>query len=299
LNFVILFFQFLISLISYTQITKLPESYIKARIQEYFEEDFPTGDYTTDNLIDSKKSVSAYIQAEEELVVSGTVVLPYFFSNDFNVEILKQDKSIAKNGDIIARITGKSSEILTKERTLLNLMQRLCGVATLTKKFVDLAKPYNVTILDTRKTMPGMRLFDKYAVTCGGGQNHRLNLSSGILIKDNHISAAGGVSNAVKQIGALVKTLKIELEVDDFSQLNEGLNSGIDGVLLDNMSPAKIADAVEIIRKHPLGKELFIEASGGINLENIGGYLVTGIDAISIGAITHSVKNSNIHLEFE
>lgn len=286
-------------MITYTQITKLPESYIKARIQEYFEEDFPTGDSTTDNLIDSNKVVSAYIQAEEDLVVAGTVVLPYFFSDKFKIEILKQDKSIAKKGEIIARVVGSSSEILTKERTLLNLMQRLCGVATLTKKYVDLAKPYNVKILDTRKTMPGMRLFDKYAVSCGGGQNHRLNLSSGILIKDNHIAAAGGVTSAVKQIGALVKTLKIELEVDDFSQLNEGLNAGIDGVLLDNMPPDKIAEAVDIIRTHPLGKELFIEASGGITLENIGGYLVTGIDAISIGAITHSVKNSNIHLEFE
>lgn len=286
-------------MISYTQITKLPESYIKARIQEYFEEDFPTGDSTTDNLIDTKKSVFAYIQAEEDLVVAGTVVLPYFFSDEFKVEILKQDKSLAKKGDIIARVFGNSSEILTKERTLLNLMQRLCGVASLTKKYVDLAAPYNVKILDTRKTMPGMRLFDKYAVSCGGGQNHRLNLSSGILIKDNHIAAAGGVTNAVKQIGALVKTLKIELEVDDFSQLNEGLNAGIDGVLLDNMSPEKISEAVDIIRKHPLGKDIFIEASGGITLENIGGYLVTGIDAISIGAITHSVKNSNIHLEFE
>lgn len=286
-------------MIAYTQITNLPESYIKARIQEYFEEDFPTGDSTTDNLLDSNKVVSAYIQAEEDLIVAGTVVLPYFFSDKFKIEILKQDKSIANKGEIIARIIGSSSEILTKERTLLNLMQRLCGVATLTKKYVDMASPYNVKILDTRKTMPGMRLFDKYAVSCGGGQNHRLNLSSGILIKDNHIAAAGGVTSAVKQIGALVKTLKIELEVDDFSQLKEGLNAGIDGVLLDNMPPDKIAEAVEIIRKHPLGKELFIEASGGITLENIGGYLVTGIDAISIGAITHSVKNSNIHLEFE
>jgi nicotinate-nucleotide pyrophosphorylase (carboxylating) len=162
-----------------------------------------------------------------------------------------------------------------------------------------MAAPYNVRILDTRKTIPGLRLFEKYAVTVGGGWNHRLDLSSGILIKDNHIQAAGGITNAVNKIRKKNYNLPIELEVENLKQIKEGLNAGVDGFLLDNMTPVNIRKCVSIIRSHPNGKTIFIEASGGITLKTLPDYVNTGIDAVSVGALTHSAKAANIHIEFE
>ena len=166
------------------------------------------------------------------------------------------------------------------------------------KVYSELAKPFGVKILDTRKTTPGLRLFEKYAVTCGGAYNHRLNLSEGILIKDNHIVAAGSVKAAVENIRRIDTSLPIELEVDTTEQIKEGLSAGVDGFLLDNMDPEKISESVQIIRNFSGGESLFIEASGGITLENIQGYLETGINAISIGALTHQIKSKDIRLEF-
>ena len=179
---------------------------------------------------------------------------------------------------------------------MLNILQRLCGIATHTKQYVDLASPFNVKILDTRKTTPGMRLFEKYAVKCGGGYNHRFDLSSGVLIKDNHIQSAGSITQALKKID---KKYWIELEVDTLEQIYEGLENEVNGFLLDNMNPKKVKEAVAIIRSDKSGNEIFIEASGGINLTNIKPYLNTGIDAISIGALTHQVQSSDIKLEFK
>ena len=183
-------------------------------------------------------------------------------------------------------------------RVMLNLIQRLCGIATQAKVYAELARPYGVKILDTRKTTPGLRLLEKYALTCGGCYNHRLNLSEGVLIKDNHLKAAGSVKIAVENIRKIDISLPIEIEVDTQAQIKEGLSVGVDGFLLDNMHPEQIRKSLDIIRYFPGGESIFVEVSGGITLENIHAYLNTGVNAISVGALTHQIKSRDIRLTF-
>jgi len=289
-------------MIEYTQIRKLPEDYIIRKIKEFLDEDLPDGDITTESIFKkhhySKNHITAILQAEEDLIFAGEQLLPYFFDNKCEIKLFAQDGNTIKNNEVIAEINGLSDLILSRERVMLNLMQRLCGIATLTKKYSDIAKPYSVKILDTRKTTPGLRLFEKYAVTVGGGYNHRLDLSSGILIKDNHIKAAGGIKNAIELAKSNKKNLKVEIEVENLQEIKEALEVGVDGFLLDNMNPQKTKEMVNFIRSNG-NKEIFIESSGGINLENLKDYVTTGVNAISSGALTHSVKSSNIHLEFK
>jgi nicotinate-nucleotide pyrophosphorylase (carboxylating) len=282
----------------YPRITELPESYVKARIAEFLAEDAPKGDFTTLGTVGGGTNTEAVVQAEEDLVLAGAGIIGYFFDDSFETEVFACDSDRVGKGEAIARITGPAGIMLTRERVLLNLLQRLCGIASLTRKYVEIALPYNVRILDTRKTTPGLRLFEKYAVTVGGGYSHRLDLSSGILIKDNHLKASGGVRRAVEGIKRLQTGLPIELEVEDLDQIREGMKSGVDGFLLDNMAPETARKAVRLIRNYAGGKDKFIEVSGGVNLNNLEGYLKTGIDAIAVGALTHSVKSSSIHLEF-
>lgn len=283
----------------YTQYKSLPDNYVVEKINEFLLEDMPDGDKTTEGIFSSKQISKAYIQAEEDLVFAGEFVLPYFFPNHDSFALNFCDGDPVKSGDIIAKVEAPTEFILKRERVLLNLIQRLCGIATLTEKYAKIAKPYRVKILDTRKTTPGLRLFEKYAVTCGGGYNHRLNLSAGILIKDNHIKAAGGIKQAVSMIKSLNYGLKVELEVDNLEQLQEGLEIGVDGFLLDNMSVKDILQAVFTVREYLFGDKIFIEASGGITLNTLSEYVKTGVNAISVGALTHSSKSSNIHIEFD
>ncbi len=285
-------------MIEYEQIRTLPEDYILRKIDEFLQEDTPDGDKTTEGIYVSSHKVRAIIQAEDDLVLAGANCLPYFFYSDF-VKKNFNDGDFVQNGAIIAVIETDAAEILTKERTILNLMQRLSGIATFTSKYSEIATPHNVKILDTRKTTPGLRLFEKYAVTMGGGFNHRLDLSSGILIKDNHIQAAGSITNALKTIKSKNFGLPIELEVENDDQIKEALECCLDGFLLDNMNRERTISAVKLIRSYPNGNEIFIESSGGINLTNLSDYVDTGINAISIGALTHSVMGANIHMEFE
>ncbi len=287
-------------MIEYPQQLHLPKDYLIRKANEFLAEDAPDGDKTTLGTVDSSIVSKAAIQAEEDLIFAGEALFDVFFDTDtFTVKRNYSDGEKVQQGGIICEIAGPSAEILQKERVLLNIIQRLCGISTLTKKYVDIANPYNVKILDTRKTTPGLRLFEKYAVAVGGGYNHRLDLSSGILIKDNHIMAAGGVANAIEKLKRKGFGLPIELEVDNFSQIAEGIRAGADGFLLDNMSPEQTYEAVELIRSNPGGQDYFIESSGGITLDIIGEYARTGINAVSIGALTHSVAASEIHMEFE
>lgn len=283
----------------YEQIKKLPADYVKAKIKEFLTEDAPDGDATCELTIEQDETTIAKVIAQEDLVFVGESVLPHFFDNNkFRFQLFVNDGEEIQKGTTLATIEGNKRYILLIERTLLNLLQRMCGIAKLTRKFTNLAKPFGVAILDTRKTVPGLRLFDKYAVAAAGGTNHRTNLSSGVLIKDNHIAG--------KDLKELLLSIKhnnfkkqfIELEVDTIEQLKVALEIGVDGFLLDNMSPDTIRECVRLIRETQSHKHIFIEASGGINLQNIEGYLDTGIDAISIGALTHTVKAAEIHLEF-
>lgn len=284
-------------MIEYPQIVTIPEQYLRKKIKEFLEEDSPEGDRTSLAIFRTNEKTSAIIQSQEDLVASGLEFIRYFFDERTKVEIYYKDGDFIPSNALMAKISGFALDILCKERVILNLIQRLSGIATMTSKYVKIAKPYNVKILDTRKTTPGLRLFEKYAVKCGGGHNHRFDLSSGILIKDNHIAAAGSVSKAVKKAFDVCYPMKIEVEVDNLQQILEALETGVDGFLLDNMPPDMIKKAVSMIRAYPGGEDIFIEASGGINLDNLSSYVDTGINAISSGALTHSAKSSNLHME--
>ena len=285
-------------MIAYTQYTKLDAEYVLERIRFFLEEDIPDGDKTTLGTVSPNKKVTAEIQAVESLVFSGNEVIPHCFDDDSAVHILVKDGDELMPGDIIGHVIGKAASILSRERVMLNLIQRLCGIATQAKVYAELARPYGVKILDTRKTTPGLRLLEKYAVTCGGGYNHRLNLSDGVLIKDNHLKSVESVRVAVQNIRKLDTNLPIELEVDTFEQIHDGLAAGVDGFLLDNMHPNQIREAIQLIRNFAGGDSIFVEASGGITLDNLHGYLDTGVNAISIGALTHQIRSKDIRLEF-
>ena len=285
-------------MIEYPQHKKLSDEYIIGKIADFLVEDIPNGDITTESTTPDNSEITAEIHAVEKLVFAGSEIIPHCFGKNCQVTINYKNGAMLSKGDVIGVVTGSAREILSRERVMLNLIQRLCGIATLSHEYAEIAKPSNVKILDTRKTTPGLRLFEKYAVAIGGAFNHRLNLSDGILIKDNHIVAAGSVTNAI--ISARKKSihLPLELEVDNFDQIHEALKTGVDGFLLDNMKPETIRSAVSIIRASQNGEDVFIEASGGITLENIHPYLDTGINAISIGALTHQAVSKNIRLDF-
>ncbi|PKL86044.1 MAG: nicotinate-nucleotide diphosphorylase (carboxylating) [Ignavibacteriae bacterium HGW-Ignavibacteriae-1] len=286
-------------MLEYPQYKTLPKSYVETKIREFVAEDVPDGDITTISTVPSDKRINAYIATKSDIVFAGEEILKHMFAESYGLEIKVNDGDRITAGTVIARIEGLAREILIYERIILNILQRLCGIATDTAKYADLAKPFGVKILDTRKTTPGLRLFEKYAVTCGGGYNHRLNLSDGILIKDNHISAAQSVTNALVMAKNTAAGKPIELEVDTIEQIKEALLNPPDGFLLDNMNRVTTIQAVQIIRNHPNGNDIFIESSGGINLTNIENYFTTGINAISIGALTHSAKAVDIHMEFD
>jgi nicotinate-nucleotide pyrophosphorylase (carboxylating) len=264
-------------------------------------EDRATRDATSYACIDVNQRASATILAKEECTLSGVGcvhrILDVFAALDGTVtshpEVTSHmeifDGVRLRKGQPVAVIVHNARVILSCERVILNIMQRMSGIATLTRKYVDAVAGTKTVVLDTRKTAPGLRMLDKYAVTCGGGHNHRLDLSDGILIKNNHISLAGGV------IPALERALQnrrgsemVEIEVRSLDELNQVLEVGAEAVLLDNMTREQVCQCVERVRS--LGRAVPLEASGGITLENIRAYAETGVDFISVGALTHSVQ---------
>lgn len=274
-------------------------------IKSSIEEDLSGyGDITTKFLIPPDDYSSAYIICKEKggAVLSGMDVIGYILEEICTGAVykrLKEDSNKIKEFDIICTIKGKTQELLAAERTCLNFLQHMSGIATYTNKFVEIAAKYNVKVADTRKTKPGLRKIEKYAVSCGGGFNHRFGLFDGILIKDNHVIAAGGVINAVKAIrNKIPHQLKIEVEVRDFKELDEAIESRVDIIMLDNMNIEQIKEAVKKIRK-AFSEGCLIEASGGITLNNFEDICKTGIDIISTGAITHSALSIDFSLEFE
>ena len=282
----------------YTQHKQLSNEYIVVKIADFLAEDMPDGDKTTEGTIPEGVTISAEIQSGEELVFAGEKIIPHCFGENCQTTLNHNDGDYLLNGDVFGVVTGPAREILSRERVMLNLIQRLCGIATLTLEYAEIANPFNVKILDTRKTTPGLRLFEKYAVAVGGGYNHRLNLSDGILIKDNHIIAAGSVTKAIESVRKAGAGLPLEIEVDNINQIREALEANADGFLLDNMNPQTIKESVSLIRASENGNDIFIEASGGITLKNIHPFLETGIDAISIGALTDQAVSKDICLNF-
>ncbi|MEW6665524.1 MAG: carboxylating nicotinate-nucleotide diphosphorylase [Thermodesulfobacteriota bacterium] len=267
-------------------------------IRAALEEDLGAGDVTTDSIVDPGVKGTASLMARERLVLAGLHVFKEVFdalSEEIRIDYDYLEGQVVPAGERICRLTGPVSILLKGERTALNFLQRMCGIATTTRAYVERCKPWKTRVVDTRKTAPGLRALDKYAVRVGGGFNHRLGLFDGILIKDNHISAAGSVSRAVElaKRGAS-HLLKVEVEVEDLEGLRDAIKAGADVVLLDNMSPEQMKRAVQ-----EAGGRVLLEASGGIDMENIEQVAATGVDIISVGALTHSARASNLSLELE
>ena len=285
--------------IEYEQKTSLNSDWVREQIAHFMEEDIPNGDTTTEAIITASTPVIAQINSGDEFVFCGSSIVPFCFPDSCTIEVNIKDGEQVTSGATLASIKGPAGPILTYERVTLNLIQRLCGISTETKKYCNLNLPNNFKVMDTRKTTPGLRRFEKYAVTVGGGWNHRMDLSSAILIKDNHLQAAGGVKAAIELSGKQNrKNLPIELEVDTLDQLRDGLDMDVDGFLLDNMNPEMVKKAITIIRSHPNGETIFVEASGGINYNTLESYAWTGIDGVSMSAITAQVTAVDIKLEF-
>jgi len=261
-------------------------------------EDIPSGDITTDNIIDENARSKAYMIAKDTGVIAGLDVAKRVFEllDDSTVfEKMVQDGQVVKYGDIIAKIEGNTRALLKGERTALNLLQRMSGIATRTKKLTDIIKNTKARLVDTRKTTPGLRVLEKYAVRAGGGYNHRYCLSDGVLIKDNHIKAAGSLTKAIELVREKIPhTIKIEVETENIEQVREALNGKADIIMLDNMGLDKIKEAVKIID----GKALS-EVSGNVSIENINDIACTGVDIISVGGLTHSVIAFDISMKID
>jgi nicotinate-nucleotide pyrophosphorylase (carboxylating) len=263
-------------------------------IRRALEEDIGPGDITTSLIIPEDKTSKAACIAKENFILAG---LPFaeaaFLTLDSCVTFSSFfiDGSRVKRGEVIAEVSGRTDIILKGERVSLNLLQRLSGIATLTRAYAEIIAGLKAKITDTRKTTPGLRFMEKYAVRTGGGLNHRFGLFDGILIKDNHIKAAGSIAEAVRLANKCHHLLKIEVEVNTLSGLAEAIESGADIVMLDNMSVADMRKAVKISRGHVL-----LEASGGINLKNVREVAETGVDLISVGSLTHSAPAVDISL---
>ncbi|WP_044642570.1 carboxylating nicotinate-nucleotide diphosphorylase [Risungbinella massiliensis] len=267
-------------------------------IREALNEDIGAGDLTTECLVPANHQSSAYLMVKQDGVIAGlSVVAQVFQELDTQVvctPLVTEGQKVSK-GMIIAQIIGSTQAILTAERVALNLLQRMSGIATLTRDLVDQIEGSNCHILDTRKTTPGLRQLEKYAVRMGGGTNHRFGLSHGVMLKDNHIAFAGNLSKAVEKVRQQVgHMVQIEVEVDTLEQLSEVLKLDVNAILLDNMEPDILKKAVKMIN----GK-VWVEASGGITPETIRSVAETGVNAISLGWLTHSAKALDISLDFE
>lgn len=272
--------------------------YLESVVKAALAEDIGSGDITTLLTIPNDLTVEGTLIAKESGVIAGQelawVVFREFFTQTA-YEPLVRDGSHVRSGKAIGKVSGKARTILSGERVALNFLQRLSGIATLTAKYVEQVKHTKAKIVDTRKTTPGLRRLEKYAVTCGGGYNHRFGLDDGVLIKDNHIAAAGGITPAIEAAKIQAPhTLKIEIEVDNLDQLKEAIAVGADIVLLDNMSIEDMRRAVSVAD----GKVL-LEASGGVSLKSVKEIAETGVDIISVGALTHSAPALDISLDIE
>lgn len=281
------------------EIAPLAAALVERAVEAALEEDLgAAGDITTNSTVPAAARAAAVVAARQPGVVSGAQLLQASFrALDPKIEIdwRLTDGCRVGASDIIARISGSARAMLTAERVALNFMGRMSGIASLTRRYVDAVSGTRAKIVDTRKTTPGLRALEKYAVRCGGGRNHRTGLFDAVLIKDNHIVAAGGLGPAIAAARAHAGHLvKIEVEVDTLSQLEEALGHAIDAVLLDNMTPDQLLAAVRRVAGACL-----IEASGGVSLDTVGAIAKTGVDLISVGALTHSAPVLDLGLDFK
>lgn len=268
---------------------------IRKIIETALAEDIGTGDITTGAVVGSELPGKAQAWAKDDFVVAGIDIFKEVFcclDDRTQFQLRASDGQLVKKGDVVAEISGRLFYILQAERVALNIFQRMCGIATLTRKYVEAVRGTKAKILDTRKTMPGLRVIDKMAVSIGGGFNHRMGLYDGVMIKDNHIAAAGSITTAVEvQRKRLAHTLKIEVETKNLSEVQEALDCGVEIIMLDNMALEEMKKAVELIAGRAL-----VEASGNVNLQRVAAIAATGVDFISVGELTHSVRAADISL---
>jgi nicotinate-nucleotide pyrophosphorylase (carboxylating) len=279
----------------------LDEGALFSQIGAFLGEDLGRGDITTQATVTRNTRARGRFLAKEPMVVAGLEAAEAVFStldSQQQIEAFASDGEEVETGKVIARTSGFADVLLAGERVALNLLQRLSGIATLTRKYVRAIEGTNAQIVDTRKTTPGLRMLEKYAVLSGGARNHRLGLDDGVLIKDNHIALAGGVGAAVERARSAVGHLhKIEIEVSTEKDLREAINSGADILLLDNLSPEETARMVTLARE--LSPLVTLESSGGITLENVRAYAEAGVNLISIGALTHSARAMDISFKIQ
>ena len=269
---------------------------ISEYIQRALEEDIGAGDVTTDTIVPADATLRGRIVAKQDGIVAGLDVAKDVFltlNPDITFLAKTQDGSTVTGRDVLAEVEGSARALLTGERVALNFLGRMSGIATLTRKFVDAVAGTRAKILDTRKTAPGLRMTDKLAVRLGGGQNHRTGLFDMVLIKDNHIDFAGSITKAVERVRASGTTLEIEVETRTLDDVREALALGVERILLDNMSPDTMREAVAIC-----GGRAKLEASGNVTLNNVLEVAKTGVDYISVGALTHSPVVFDVSLEF-
>src|SRR3989304_269432 len=294
---------------------KLEPEKINALIQLAIQEDIGTGDVTTENLIPDSLIVEGVFIAKESGVIAGLPVVEYFFSKldkGVSLEQNVKDRTFVKRGETIASLKGSAKTLLSGERIALNFLQRLSGIATLTARFVERIKPLKTAIMDTRKTIPGWRYLEKYAVAMGGGVNHRMGLYDQVLIKDNHLdilkveTGLKPVSTSIieKAVSALRQKIKkgilVEVETRTLDEVKDALKAGVDIILFDNMNIAQLEEVVKMVKNWKPSKvrrKPLTEASGNITMENVHLVAQTGVDRISVGAITHSAKALDISLE--
>jgi nicotinate-nucleotide pyrophosphorylase (carboxylating) len=279
----------------------LDEGALFSQIGAFLSEDLGRGDITTQATVTRNTRARGRFLAKEPMVVAGLEAAEAVFStldSQQQLEAFASDGEEVEAGKVIARTSGFADVLLAGERVALNLLQRLSGIATLTRKYVRAIEGTKAQIVDTRKTTPGLRMLEKYAVISGGARNHRLGLDDGVLIKDNHIALAGGVGAAVERARAVVGHLhKIEIEVSTEKDLREAVKSGADILLLDNLSPEETARMVNLARE--LAPQITLESSGGITLENVRAYAEAGVDLVSIGALTHSARAMDISFKIQ
>jgi len=271
---------------------------IERIVRTALEEDIGLGDITTEATVEQGVTARAQLVAKEDFVLAGLdVAARVFAALDPAVafEKLKEDGERVARGEVLAWIRGEARVLLQGERVALNLLQRMCGIATLTSRFVDAVKGTSAVIVDTRKTVPGLRVLDKFAVRMGGGRNHRTSLYDGVLIKENHIAAAGGIAEAVARARRRIShVLKVEVETRNLDEVREALEAGAEAILLDNMDNAQLREAVALIAGRAVA-----EASGGVSLETVRDIAETGVDVISVGALTHSCRAADISMLFQ
>lgn len=267
-------------------------------LRSFLAEDIGRGDLTSEAVFAPEEMGQARIVARDSFLLAGAgpVAAEVFWLQNpaIQVSVLAEEGSWVKAGEVLLTVSGPVLDLLKAERVALNLLQRLSGIATLTARFVEQVKGFPVRITDTRKTTPGLRMLEKYAVQTGGGYNHRFNLADGILLKDNHIAACGSLTEAVGRLRRRIShTLRIEVETDTLEQVRECLACGVDIIMLDNMTPEMMQEAVRLVDHKAL-----VEASGGVNLESVRAVAECGVDIISVGALTHSALACDIGMDW-